>query len=279
LNIAEESKEQILRTIEDVALVRDGDYRDLFTTPRTFMTRALARVYRVPIDRTDDAWIPYEFPAGSPRAGIQTQIGLLALYSHPGRSSPTLRGRAVRELLLCQRVPDPPGNVDFSLFFDPNSPNKTARDRLTAHRTAPTCAGCHKITDPIGLGFENFDGAGQFRAVENDVTIDPSGDLDGKAYADPKGLGQSLHDDPAAASCVANRFYSYAVGRAPDRDENAFIAYLESSFASDGYRFKNLIRRVALSDAMYAVSAPTGNAAPDTQSSSNDVASHRENRS
>jgi len=256
LQIAEDSKEQILRTVADELVVRNSDYRTLFTTQRTFLTRALGRVYRVPVDRTDDGWEAYEFPADNPRAGIQTQIGLLALYSHPGRSSPTLRGRAVRELLLCQRVPDPPGDVDFSLFQDPNSPNKTARDRLTAHRTADTCAGCHKITDPIGLGFENFDGAGQFRTLENQTPIDPSGDLDGKAYANPRELGRALHDDPAAPACVINRYYSYAMGRSPDKDDNAYIAYLQETFRSDGYKFRALIRRVVLGDAFFAVTPP-----------------------
>ena len=52
-----------------------------------------ARVYRVAADRTDDGWTTYEFPESDPRAGIQTQIALLSLYAHPGRSSPTLRGR------------------------------------------------------------------------------------------------------------------------------------------------------------------------------------------
>jgi hypothetical protein len=252
--VAEDAKEQILRTVVDALLVRNDDYRTIFTTRHTFLNRSLGRVYRVRVDRTDDAWVPYDFAPEDLRAGIQSQIGMLALYAHPGRSSPTLRGRAVRELLLCQKVPDPPGNVDFSLFNDPNSPNKTARDRLTAHRTAPTCEGCHKVTDPVGLGFEVFDGAGQFRTTENDAKIDTAGELDGIAYRDPADLGKAIAANPAAPACVANRLYSYAVGRAPGRDEGEFLKYLERSFAGDGYRFRNLLRRIALSDAFFAIS-------------------------
>jgi hypothetical protein len=85
----------------------------------------------------------------------------------------------MRELLLCQKVPDPPGNVDFSLFNDPDAPSRTARQRLSVHATQPSCAGCHKLTDPIGLALERIDGAGQLRSTENDIAIDPSGDLDG----------------------------------------------------------------------------------------------------
>ena len=84
--------------------------------------------------------------------GLLTQVSFLALHSHPGTTSPTLRGKAVRENLLCQRVPPPPGDVDFSIVQDTTDPAfRTVRQRLTAHRTNPTCAGCHRVTDPIGL--------------------------------------------------------------------------------------------------------------------------------
>jgi Protein of unknown function (DUF1588)/Protein of unknown function (DUF1585) len=180
----------------------------------------------------------------------------VALHSHPGKSSPTLRGKAVRELLLCQKIPDPPGDVDFSQFNDPNSPSKTARDRLTAHSTVPACAGCHKLMDPIGLAMEKFDGAGQLRDNENGAVIDTSGEINGMKYSDAKGLGQAMRADPSATSCVVNRAYSYAVGRTIDRNERPVISHLEKSFADDGYRFTELMRRIATSQALYAVSAP-----------------------
>ena len=132
----EDAKEELLRTIVDHVAVRDLDYRDLFTTRRTFVSPPLARIYKVPAGRPDGGWSTYEFAKTDPRAGILTQIAFLAVNSHPGRSSPTIRGRAIRETLLCQKVPDPPGDVDFSKFNDTNSPDKTAKARLTSHRTA-----------------------------------------------------------------------------------------------------------------------------------------------
>ena len=254
MRVVEDSKEQVLRTAIDHLIDRGADYRDLFTTRKTFVTGSLARIYRIPTSRPQgSAWVPYEFAADDPRAGILTQIGFVALASHPGRSSPTLRGRAIRENLLCQKVPDPPGNVDFSLFEAPDSALKTARERLTAHRTAPACAGCHKITDPIGLALENLDGVGQFRDDENGAHIDASGDLDGMAFTDAAGLGRAMHDNPATASCVVQRLTSYALGRALESGDREFMAYIEKSFATDGYKFTSLLRRIALSDAFYAV--------------------------
>ena len=84
-------------------------------------------------------------------------------------------GKAVREILLCQKVPLPPANVNFTLVQDTKNPQyKTARARLRAHATEATCAGCHKIMDPVGLGLEGFDSGGSLRNSENGVALDPT---------------------------------------------------------------------------------------------------------
>jgi hypothetical protein len=191
---ARDAREQTLRTITDHVINQDRDYRELFVTRKTFMTRTLGLLYRVQVEAPKGVWAAYEFAPDDPRMGIQGQLGFLALNSHPGRSSPTLRGQGIREMLLCQKVPAPPPDVDFSVFNDPDSPNKTARERLSAHSTTRACAGCHKLTDPIGLAMELFDGAGQYRETENGAPIDTSGDLDGIVFADGSGLGPALRD-------------------------------------------------------------------------------------
>jgi hypothetical protein len=251
--VAADAKEQTLRTIAHLLIDEGADYREIFTTRKTFMSGPLGRIYRVPVSRPDGGWMPYEFPEGDARAGLIAQVAFASLYAHPGRSSPTLRGRAIRENLLCQKVPDPPGDVDFSLFNDPNSPNRTARDRLSAHATQTACAGCHKLTDPIGLGMEKIDGAGQARTMENGAAIDTAGNLDGIPYTDAAGLGRAIHDSPAATACVVNRLYSYATGRTPSREEFPLLEYFEKGFAADKYRLTALLRSIATSDALYAV--------------------------
>lgn len=252
---AQDAQEQTLRTIADHVINLDADYRDLFTTRKTYMTRTLGQIYRVRVDAPKGVWQPFEFDADDDRVGIQNQLGFLALHSHPGRSSPTLRGKAIRTTLLCQQVPDPPPDVDFTEFNDPNSPNKTARQRLTAHSTSPACAGCHRITDPIGLALETFDGAGQSRRTENGEVIDTSGSLDGISFDDASGVGPALRDNPAAATCLVNRLYAYASGKSLS-PQDPWMTYLEDRFADDGYRVKALLKRIATSDAFYAVTAP-----------------------
>ena len=256
ITAAESAREQLLRTVVDHVLARDEPYPELFTTRRTFIDASLGRVYRLPVDRPDGGWQAYEFPEGDHRAGILTQMGFLALYSHPGRSSATLRGKAVRELVLCHKVPDPPGDVDFSLFNDPDAPSRTARERLTVHSTAPSCAGCHKLTDPLGLGFEQFDGIGQFRTEESGARIDPTGDLDGMEYTDARGLANVISSHPDVPSCLTNQLYAYATGRPSTRDDREFLDHLVSQFADNDYRVTELLRDIATSDAFFNVTKP-----------------------
>ena len=159
--LIQDAREQTLRVIADHLLDDDGDYRELFTTRRSFMTRTLGLVYRVPVRSRRRLGAVRLFPADSQRAGLLTHVSLLALHSHPGRSSPTLRGKFVREVLLCQDVPPPPGNIDFSMFADDAAQNRsTARERLEAHVASPACAGCHDLMDPLGLALEKMDGIG-----------------------------------------------------------------------------------------------------------------------
>ena len=245
-----DAREQTLRTVIDHLLIDKGDYRDLYTTRETFMSPALATVYQVP---TAPGWVPYEFPEGSPRTGLLTQVSFLTVHAHPGRSSPTLRGKALRELVLCQPVPRPPPDVDFSLVNNPDASYPTQRDRVSAHLENPVCAGCHKITDPMGLALESFDGAGRYRETEKGNLIDTSGSLDGKAFDNVVGLSKALRDHPALPSCLVNRLYSYGTGGPMSLDGKDALAVLTEKFEQVGYRVPDLLRMIATSDAFVEV--------------------------
>lgn len=253
----QDAREQTLRTVVEHLLHKNGDYRDLFTTRSTFISRALGPVYHV---GAAPGWTPYELPADSGRAGILTHVSFLTLHAHPARSSATLRGKALREVFLCQKVPPPPPNVDFSAVEDPDSSLKTAREKLEVHRSNASCAGCHKIMDPIGLTLENFDGAGQFRAAENGAQIDASGDLDGKPFKDAVGLGEAISNSPALPTCLVKQVYAYATGGAI-KSKDPMVKIFEQDFADSGYRVVDLLRDIAMSEAfsrIVAGPAPAG---------------------
>lgn len=257
--LAKDAEEQALRTIVDLLVVQRSDYRDLFTTKKTFMNRRLASVYRAPVDGDIvQGWAPYTFGPNDPRAGLLSLVGFLMLDpTHEGRSSPTIRGKTVRELLLCEPVPPPPPNVNFSIVQDTSNPQyKTARQRLEAHRDDPSCSGCHAVMDPIGLSMENYDAIGGYRTHENGAVIDASGAFEGKHYLDVIGLEKIMHDSPTVPACVVQRAYEYGVGRAASGGDNKWLSYAEAKFAAQNYVFPSLMRLIATSDALQSVAAP-----------------------
>lgn len=257
-----EAREQTLRTIVAVVTAPKGDYREIFTTKKTFLTAGLASIYKVqlPFDApigAPDYWKPYEFAQDDPRAGILMQTAFLTMNSHPGRTSATLRGKALREVILCQSVPPPPANVQFTIVQDTTNPQyKTARARLTAHSQSPACAGCHKIVDPIGLALENFDGGGAFRTNENGVALDTTGELDRVKFTNGEELGKVVRDNAATTACLVQRMSAYGLGQTPAQGQAAWIDGLKEAFAKDGYNVPALMRRLATSPEFYrAVSA------------------------
>ena len=260
--VAAAAQEQTLKTVVDLLLNKKEDYRKLFTTRDTFLTPQLGSIYQVPVvqagpNGAPEAWQPYEFSDTDPRAGILTHLSFTGLHSPAGRGSPTLRGMAVREVMLCQHVPAPPANVNFTLVEDiGNQIHKTARERLAAHATVPSCAGCHKLMDPLGFALENFDGAGAFRTHENGAPIDTHGELDTVPFKDAAGLGVAVSNNPSTTSCLVERLVSYARGRTSDRGEKSWLDEMTESFADSNYRLPNLMQQIASSEEFYRVSAP-----------------------
>src|SRR6185369_597035 len=111
------------------------------------------------------------------RAGFLTQGAFLATHAKPNQTSPVHRGKFVREQLLCTVPPPPPANLQIK---PPSlNPLLSTRERFAEHAQNSFCASCHKLMDPIGLGFESFDGVGRFRTTEYDIPIDDSGELIG----------------------------------------------------------------------------------------------------
>lgn len=265
--IAASAKDETLRTIIALALHSDGDMRDLMTTRKTFINRNLAANYQLPFQFKGE-WMSYEFGPDSGRSGILTQASMLAMFSHPGRSSPTKRGVAVMDIFLCEPTPAPPANVDFSVVNDTSGPLKTVRERLTAHATNPTCSSCHNHSDPIGLSLEGFDTIGQRRTTENGELLDLSATIKGRHFVGAEGLGQFLHDDPKYTACLARKVYAYSRGlNSEDVTASAFqTAY--KAFADSGFRMRALLKAMVEDKDYFSAPPPS----PDSTSAATDGA-------
>ena len=252
--LAEAMRRDILETIEYVTL--DGDYRDLFSTHVVFADGPLAEIYGVAPSK---GGAPAALPADGARIGLLGKAGLLAMNAHSRETSPTRRGKFVRERLLCQDIPAPPPNVVTTLPEpDPNA--ATMRDRLKAHATDIACSGCHAKTDPIGLAFEHFDALGGFRETDDGHALDVTGELDGVPFQDARELAMLIRERPETTDCVVRQMYRYATARVEKSGEDSAITSLNGAFEASGYRVTALMTAIASSDGFRYAGLPMDDA-------------------
>ena len=214
-----------------LALDVNGDIGELLDANYSFVDPLLAEFYGVK-DRRDPSG-KVQWPPGSPRSGLMTHAGILAVLSKETSTIPTRRGRFVRERILCQHIPDPPPNVAMQLPEATGGEVKTQRQRLDVHNIKSECKSCHELLDPVGLVLERFDAAGLYRDKENGVSIDTSGELDGFRVADARELGKALRSHPDALPCVFRQAYRYATGHLETAGEEPLVQQLGEYLAKD----------------------------------------------
>lgn len=241
-------------TWETVVLDDKVSTLQLFSTTKAVVNADLAKLYGVDATGLDaSTFRTVSLPADGPRAGILSKAGFLSQFANQKEGSPTLRGKFMREALLCLSVPPPPPNVSTVLEDSSDDQPKTHRDRLEAHRENPTCAGCHALMDPLGLPLEAFDAIGKFRTTEHGLPLDTSGEFNGKPVADARSLGNVMAQDEALMACLTHKYYSYAVGHAERAVDQSVVEALTASFKASGYQLRDLIVQTATSDAFSAV--------------------------
>jgi len=165
--------------------------------------------------------------------GLLAHASVLIGYSRPDISSPTQRGHMVRTRLLCQDVPAPPANLDT--VFKPSAGNLTTRQHFEMEHDQGVCQTCHQYMDPIGFGFENYDGFGRYRTTEAGQNINDSGSLvdvtttgsvDFTGLSGTGSLSAWLAQSDEVKSCMV-RYWSY-------------VAYAASTWAQDGCTYASI---------------------------------------
>ncbi len=197
-----------------------------------------------------------ELYGDSPRRGLLTQASILTLTAVSNRTAPVKRGMYVLERILCAPPPPPPEAAIAMIREDlENDETLTERERLALHRADPSCAGCHAMMDPIGLGFENYDAIGAYRVVDGSGTdVDATGVLplaDGGdvAFGDATELIDILAEDERFPSCVARQLLTYGAGRTfESRSDEALIEVVREFAGGDEATFQDMMRSVVLSD-------------------------------
>lgn len=222
----------------------------MLTANFTYVDATLAKLYGLSATPTkmgaDGTW--RADTTSSQRQGLLTLGSILTTTSLPTRTSPVRRGDFIFSRLLCGYIPPPPDNVATSL---PEDATMTLRQVLAAHRANPSCAGCHNIMDPLGLGLENYDGFGAYRTMDGTSPVDATGTLaDGRTFNGAKDLGTALATDPRFTPCMTAKFMTYSIGRLMNQPDDADWAnYLAAQAKAANGSLSSLIRSVVSSEA------------------------------
>jgi len=227
------------------AVLGSGLFSDLMTGNKSSVNQALATVYGVS-GVTGTAPRAVTLDAGQ-RAGVLTLAGFLTVTGASDGSSPVRRGHAVWTRVLCNTVPDPPANVPPP---QAPTPGLTTRQRFEMHDKNACTGSCHAAMDPIGFGFEHYDGIGAFRSTDQNLPVDSNGSipLDGKTqtFGDAPALARLLSASPQAQSCFAKQLTRYALNRWDTPADAASIAAAATAFQGS-LNVRDLIAGVAVS--------------------------------
>jgi len=247
----------------DSMIHEDRSVLDLLNANYTFVNERLARHYGIPdvygsrfrrVTVTDDA-----------RRGLLGQGSFLLVTSYATRTSPVLRGKWILENVLGTPVPPPPPNVPALKENAPGEKPLTVRARLEEHRKNPACAVCHRIMDPVGFAFENFDAVGQWRDVDAGNPIDASGVLvDGSKVDGPVALRDAILKRPQTfAATMTEKMLTYALGRGLEYYDMPTVRGIVREMAQNDYHFSSLVLGIVKS-APFQMRMKKGDARPES---------------
>ncbi|MFO0596137.1 MAG: DUF1588 domain-containing protein [Myxococcaceae bacterium] len=228
--------------VKKVVLDDRADYRTLFTADSTWVNATLAAHYGLSVPVAGSAWVPY---GSSGRKGILSHGALLSNGVKQSDTSPTLRGKWIRNRLFCEEIPPPPPNVTADVPPPSTGGLVCKKDRYQVHDMVQSCAGCHTQMDPIGFGLEQFDRAGKFRTAEEshpECLITGEGSLTGfGSFRGAAGLADLMVSSGTVETCVVKQVFRYSTGRREQGDDAALLAALTTGFTEKGRKFDELL--------------------------------------
>jgi mono/diheme cytochrome c family protein len=215
---------------------------DLLRANYTFVNERLAKHYGIP-NVYGSRFRRIEFGEDAQRGGLLRQGSILMVTSYTTRTSPVIRGKWILDNVLGVPPPPPPPNVPALDDVKTVKRNAPIRERLAEHRKNPTCAGCHKLTDPVGFALENYDAVGRWRTMEAGTPVDTSGTLyDGTEFRGVAGLQKALLNRPELfAATLSEKLLTFAIGRGVSYYDAPAVRKIVRDAGPQDYRFSAIV--------------------------------------
>ncbi len=244
-SLKESMFQEALLFLENMRL-EDRSVLELIDSDYTFVNEELARHYALG-GVSGPQMRRVALRPGDHRGGVLDMGSVLAVTSHTYRTSPTMRGKYVLEVLLGAPPPPPPANAGALKEEAAGQPAKTFRESLERHASVPACAACHSRIDPLGFGLENFDGTGKWRESEGEL-LDASGELpSGEKFTGPEELKELLFSrQDQFLRNLSEQMLTYALGRRLEDCDQPSVLEIQTAVRQDP-RFSTLVVSVVKS--------------------------------
>lgn len=197
-------------------------------------------------------------------AGLLTRAGFLASVADEDSSGPVPRGVFVMDKMLCQPSASPPANINIPTAPVPAVAAQqmlTTRQRFSdQHLNQPFCVACHTTIDGFGFGFEEFDGMGVYRTMENGQKVDDSGmisltsDVNGP-FNGAVELQQKLAGSKTVATCATKQMYRFISGGVESPASAPALTKMQTGFTGDSHLTDPFLAFIASNEFVYRLTA------------------------
>lgn len=232
--------------IDHVVWNGEGNIQTLLTAPYTFMNKDLADFYQVAGNRPSGSMFERVDLDPSLHTGFMTQAGAMTLLSPGAHTNPVKRGYFIRERLLCDPPPSPPPTVNATPP-EPD-PTLTTRESFRRHSEDPACSGCHKILDPLGFAFENYDNLGLWRTHEHGMPIDTQGELVGTdvdgSFKSARELMERISRSGNMQRCYVKNWFRFGLGRVDTEQDQCSVDVMSQIFGENQGDIRELIMTI-----------------------------------
>jgi len=283
MKLGVEMQDETLTNVSQLVLAENGGLAELLTSTSSYVNSDLAAFYDAGVGAgpgvtVSDPALPQGETtftktdlSSSDRAGIFTNGGVMATQAHTSLPSSVLRGKLVREELLCDQLPPPPTGLRIPLPATSVPDGGTTRALSAAHETMPgPCISCHQYMDPIGFGFGHFDATGAYQATDANgfpgtfPPIDATGQVAAMSAGEfsttfngATDLMKQLAGAAQVAQCFVIQELRYALSRIETNDDACSAQQAYAAFSSSQLNVQKLLVALTGSDAFRYRSAQT----------------------
>jgi mono/diheme cytochrome c family protein len=218
----------------------DRSVLSVLDADHTFVNESLAAFYGIP-NVAGPEWRRVDGVSQYGRGGILALASTLAKHSGASRTSPTLRGNWVSEVLLGEKLPKPPKDVPTLPEDEAAIKDLTVRQLVEKHASDARCAGCHVKVDPLGFALESYDTIGRLREKDtNQRPIDTHTRLaDGTELTGAAGIRDYLLTKrrDAFLDQFCKKLLGFALGRGVQLSDKPLLTEMREQLETHDYRF------------------------------------------